>query len=169
MGVVKKIIVTPTPCECGDHYFAPATNAVVVLVSPCDEHLLHHKWSATVKFGRNITIRRHSPESSGHFLSRAIVRPARGKLVDHINGDGSDNRRSNLRECDHFGNSCNTRPQRQKAIPYKGVTRDRALFTARIQVLGKSIYLGSYKTPEEAHAAYCEAAPRYHGEFARVA
>ena len=40
-------------------------------------------------------------------------------------------------------------------------------FVAKTKKDGKSIYLGYYRTPEEAHAAYCATARRLHGEFAR--
>jgi hypothetical protein len=39
---------------------------------------------------------------------------------------------------------------------------------SRIVVDGKEIWLGYFSTPEAAHAAYCEAAKQYHGEFART-
>jgi hypothetical protein len=53
---------------------------------------------------------------------------------------------------------------------YKGVYwyEDRKKWRAQIGYQGKVTNLGSFDTPEEAHAAYCEAAHRLHGEFART-
>jgi hypothetical protein len=54
---------------------------------------------------------------------------------------------------------------------FKGVTYNRAIekFQAAIKSNGRSIYLGIYATPEDAHEAYMRAAARYHGQFARAA
>lgn len=52
------------------------------------------------------------------------------------------------------------------AAGFKGVNSIGKRWRARITVLGLRIDLGSYDTPEEAHAAYCAAARTYFGEFA---
>lgn len=60
------------------------------------------------------------------FLHRLIVNAAAGMEVDHINGDGLDNRRSNLRICTHAQNSRNSRSVNpNKTSKYKGVYKDR--------------------------------------------
>lgn len=99
------------------------------------------------------------------------------KEIDHINGDKSDNRWINLRIADHAENRWNA-PRGSQAhsplSPYKGVTHwkdengDTRYIRARIMVRGKRLNLGKFATDEEAYAAYCEAAKRYHGEFAKL-
>lgn len=86
--------------------------------------------------------------------------------VDHINGNGLDNRRCNLRICNRMQNRRNCRPQSLNTSGYKGVYHSRKKWRARIEVSGKKIDLGTYETAEEAAIAYDQAAKFYQGEFA---
>ena len=84
--------------------------------------------------------------------------------VDHWNGNGLDNSKDNLRSATRKHNTWNRRYSDQP-LP-KGVKKNRYRWAARIMVDGVSTFIGNFSTPEEAHAAYCEAATRLHGEFA---
>jgi len=90
--------------------------------------------------------------------------------VDHRDGDGLNNRRSNLRVCTSRLNIGNSRRRVDNVTGFKGVgfnPRTRR-YHAHIRVDDKNHYLGGrFATAEEAHAAYCEAAQRVFGEFAR--
>ena len=89
--------------------------------------------------------------------------------VDHINGDGFDNRWENLRVCTSQQNNRNRRPHRNSSHGLKGVvscTRDKR-FAACIVIGGRRKTLGYFATPEEAHEAYWAAAQKHFGEFAR--
>lgn len=92
-------------------------------------------------------------------------------FIDHVNGDTSDNRMANLRIATQTQNMWNTRPTKNCKSKLKGVhfckTTNR--WRSKIRLDGKHIHLGRFDTEEAAHAAYCEAAKRYHGEFARTA
>ena len=91
--------------------------------------------------------------------------------VDHINGNGLDNRRSNLRECSHFENMKNKRPNGNRvSSPLKGAYRKhgRKNWYSEIRSDGARHYLGSFKTEIEAHNAYVNASKLLHGEFARI-
>lgn len=99
-------------------------------------------------------------------MHRFILSPGPGQCVDHINGDGLDNRRDNLRLADTLGNSRNTRKRKAGKSAYKGVTKSKNRWTARIQVDGSSVFLGSFLTEAEAALAYNEAAAGAFGEFA---
>lgn len=89
--------------------------------------------------------------------------------VDHRSGDGLDNRRANLRASSRSENHRNTRTRADNHTGLKGVGFSKRLqrYTARIFVDGRAKYLGSYITPEEAHAAYCRAAQEHFKDFAR--
>lgn len=90
--------------------------------------------------------------------------------VDHINGNGLDNRKINLRICTHAQNSRNQRMAKNNKSGYKGVTwraRDN-LWRATICINGKQIDVGMSKCKEKAARLYDEAAKKYHGEFARL-
>lgn len=87
--------------------------------------------------------------------------------IDHRNGQRDDNRWSNLREANASQNQMNRGPS--NSIGLKGVCERRGRFQAQIRRDGKSIFLGLFTTAEAAHAAYCAAAARWHGEFARTA
>ena len=86
--------------------------------------------------------------------------------IDHINGDGSDNRWCNLRAATRSQNLMNRRVIGRHGL--KGVEKQTHGHTwaARIKSGDKRIYLGNFQTKEEAHAAYVRAAERLHGEFA---
>ena len=91
--------------------------------------------------------------------------------IDHRNGNPSDNRWDNLREATSAQNKANrTRPTTNKT-GFKGVSfneRSRR-FCAHISIGNKTVFLGSFATAEEAHAAYVAKARDIFGEFAMVA
>lgn len=92
-------------------------------------------------------------------------------MIDHVNGDKSDNRIANLREATMAQNKMNVCAPRTNKSGFKGVSwnSDAGKWMAYIRAAGKSYNLGRFDTPEAAHAAYAEAAARLHGEFARTA
>jgi hypothetical protein len=102
-------------------------------------------------------------------MHRVIAGTQEGFETDHINGNGLDNRRCNLRNTSRAQNSLNTGVKKNNTSGYKGVdwSKTRKKWRARIRVNGERIGLGYYGSPEEAGAAYNEAAKIYHGEFAR--
>jgi hypothetical protein len=86
-------------------------------------------------------------------------------FVDHINGDRADNRLENLRLVTPTHSAQNKRRATSTSLTgLLGVATDKARgrFMARITVDGVRKFIGAYKTPEEAHAAYVEAKRRLH-------
>lgn len=104
-------------------------------------------------------------------LHRVIAGAGPAQLVDHVNGDTTDNRRCNLRLCDDFGNHRNARKQRKpSASRFKGVAwmKHMGRWQARITVNGKKLFLGYFDSDEAGARAYDEAARKHHGAFACV-
>lgn len=93
-----------------------------------------------------------------------------GYQIDHINGNGLDNRRSNLRLCTCAQNQWNQSMRTDNTSGYRGVFwhKSSKCWTSSIRVHGKQIYLGLFKDKESAAVVYNEAALKYFGEFARV-
>jgi hypothetical protein len=90
---------------------------------------------------------------------------------DHINGCKSDNRRCNLRHATPSQNKANMGKPINNTSGYKGVCFDkgRGKWRADIRTGRGRLFLGNFKTPEAAHAAYAFAAEKHHGGYARVA
>lgn len=102
-------------------------------------------------------------------MSRQIMNAPSGMVVDHINGDPLDNRRSNLRVCTHAENMRNRRKSRASTQPYKGVERQRnGAWMARITAGGQRHARGGFSTAEAASQEYDRLALQLHGPFARL-
>jgi len=101
-------------------------------------------------------------------MHREIMKPPKGKVVDHINGNGYDNTRANLRNVTPGQNSCNQSRHVDGSSIYKGVTYDkrRHRWYATIHFRKESFFLGSFATEIEAARAYDRAAVELFGEYA---
>jgi hypothetical protein len=101
------------------------------------------------------------------FLHRFILGARSSHLVDHRDGNGLENRRFNLRVCDHANNRQNGRRLRSdNSCGFKGVYRREEGWSAQIFSRGKHHSLGTFPTAEDAARAYDEAAVTLFGEFA---
>jgi hypothetical protein len=98
-------------------------------------------------------------------MHRLILASPAEMAVDHINGDGLDNRRANLRLCSHAENMRNKRGANK--LGAKGVHQHGRKFYATIERDGERKRVGPFDTVEEAGAAYAEMARYLHGDFAR--
>lgn len=87
--------------------------------------------------------------------------------VDHWDRDGLNNVKSNLRRCTNGQNCMNRAATRKNGTGLKGVSFDKqyGCFKARICVNYKQIYLGYFRSPEDAACAYNIASLKYHGPF----
>jgi hypothetical protein len=100
-------------------------------------------------------------------LHRFILNAENGSVVDHINHNPLDNRKSNLRITTHKNNSRNTSVSKSSKIKHLGIsTTPSGKYRARIMVEGKEIRLGHYQSLADAIHARKEAEIKYFGEFA---
>ena len=86
--------------------------------------------------------------------------------IDHENRVRHDNRWKNIREASQTQNSQNQSASFSKIHELKGAYESQGTWFSTINVFGKQIYLGRFKSPEEAHTAYVEAAKLHFKEFA---
>lgn len=125
-----------------------------------DAHLLDDYTWRIDRNGYVVHSYRHGNKVKRLYLHRLIMKAGRGKVVDHINHNRSDNRKTNLRVCTHQQNMMN----RKGSV---GVSKSSyGKFRARVKLNGKTIWLGSFSTFEEAKAARDSAAVNLFGDFA---
>ncbi len=146
------------------------TKGYVALVDDDDyERLSMLKWSATVK-KTNIYASVYVAGKNKR-MHRIIMNAPPELQVDHIDGNGLNNQKSNLRLCTNSQNSMNKGKRNENtSSKYKGVYYVKAAksYRAEIQKDGKKKVLYGFKTQEEAALAYNKAAIELHGEFARL-
>jgi len=157
----------------GNIAFVPLTRGYEAVIDAADVPLVNgFNWQAMVT-SRSVYAQRTDrtdPKPRSVRMHRTIVGEPAGLQVDHIDGDGLNNQRDNLREVTPSQNAKNQRKHRDNTSDLKGVSfhkRD-GKWSAQIGVDGKQKHLGYFDTKEEAYLAYCEASAKYHGEFGRV-
>lgn len=151
----------------------PLTRGLVAILDAEDAHHAEgFNWTALSE-GHTHYARRNDTRGGGQrsvLLHRIVMGAKPGQVVDHINGDGLDCRKSNMRLASQRENCCNSRP-RKSASGIKGVHKHRLCnkFVASIAANGRRHYLGLFYTAEQAAQAYAQASARLHGEFGRTA
>ena len=103
-------------------------------------------------------------------LHRVIMNCPNNKQIDHINGNGLDNRKENLRICTHAENGRNTKKRKGTTSKYKGIYWYKALskWSVRIRFNYKWIFIGYFNDEKEAAKAYNEKAKELFGKFAKL-
>lgn len=101
-------------------------------------------------------------------MHRFIMGDPAGLDVDHKAGIKLDNRKAELRVATTVQNCCNQRTKVTNTSGKKGVSKCGEKWRAQIQHEGKKVHLGLFDTVDKAYTAFCEAAHRLHGEFART-
>lgn len=137
------------------------------------EALAIFKWSAQEVPGKVYAKRAvgSGPRHRTLLLHRVITGAEQHQLVDHINGNGLDNRRSNLRIANKSENGQNQRTKRANTTSrYKGVHfyKSRNKWVAEIKHKGVRRSLGYFESEDDAARAYNAAAVETFGEFAAL-
>ena len=152
----------------------PLTQGQVAIVDSADyEELASHKWHAWwSKSAKTYYARRNHRGSDGKrhtvTMHREIMGKPDGVEIDHWDGNGINNRRSNLRLATGCQNCQNQKAKSCNRSGFKGIWLHsvNGNWVACITANRRRQHLGVFDTPEEASAAYIEAAKRLHGEFA---
>ena len=143
---------------------------IVTLVDDEDyERLNKHNWH--VSESGSVTYPRRALDSRGRTIRmhREILSVPLGMEVDHKDGDGLNNQKSNLRICASSQNRANARSRSNTSSKHKGVTWVKAnrKWKAQIGINGTKRHLGYFEDEEDAALAYNRTALSFYGEFAR--
>jgi hypothetical protein len=125
----------------------------------CNGHTFYaFRWSST----------RGGKKRQRVLMHHQIIDIPEGMVCDHINHNGLNNRKPNLRPATVSQNNCNTRKRAHTTSRYRGVTWNARLnkWMAQIKANRRQIHLGVFDDEVEAAKAYDAAARKYHGEFA---
>jgi hypothetical protein len=150
--------------------YIPLTKGYEAIIDAADVVLISgFHWHSDV---RNHTVYSSRNSTDGGTLRKVYLHNAIfGKLedmqIDHIDGNGLNNQRSNLRFATSSQNLQNTGSRKNNKSGLKGVSRKSGRFkwVAQIRANGKKIFLGHFDDPLIAHAAYLNASKNYHREF----
>ena len=130
--------------------------------------LSQYKWSVLSSGNRKVYA--VSSINGKHILMHRFILGLsdRNSHADHIDGDGLNNQRENLRICTNAENLRNRGRNKKNASGFKGVYKwsNRDKWAAKIMLSRKSYHLGTFGSPEEAARAYDRAAREHHGSFA---
>jgi hypothetical protein len=151
----------------------PLTQGKFAVVDPDDyQHLAKYRWRICT--GKNTlyaerSVRLTSGKYSRILMHRQIFSVPEGFVIDHINRNGLDNRKANLRLATVAQNAQNA-GKRKNRSGYKGVwfAKEKRKWRAAIWKNNKRIYLGYFNSPLEAALTYDHAAKLYHGQFASL-
>lgn len=145
---------------------------VEILIDDEDFHLItDFNWWKRYKNGTYfISATEESGKSKFFALHRIILNAPRGMQVDHINGNTLDNRKENLRICTPDQNQQNRKMRKDCSSGSKGVYYNKKTdrYESRIAANKKRLFLGSFKTKDEAEQAYVKASRSLYGSFSRV-
>ena len=154
------------------------TQGKYALVDDTDYKWLRQwEWHYEKGYAARTRVNRDAPGPKNIYMHRTILK-LKSKVfrkiqVDHIDGNGLNNQRSNLRVVNTSKNAMNRKKMSGCKSKYKGVTKRPAKYKkkqwqASIRVNGKLLYLGDYITQEQAALAYNDAALKHFGNFARI-
>lgn len=101
------------------------------------------------------------------YLHRFLCGFPTGKVIDHVDGDGLNNQRENLRVCVQHENISNQRKKKNNTSGFKGVSfhRRTGKWAAQITFQRVKRHIGLFPDAQSASDAYDQASKKTHGEF----
>lgn len=144
------------------------TQKKTCLVSPRDyKHIIKYKWHFNGRYAVRTIL--DGKKKKTLYMHRFIMGNPYAKVIDHIDGNGLNNQRNNLRICSHKENFRNQKISKHNTSGAKGVVwnNKNENWNARITVDRKRIHLGCFLNKKDAIAAYNRSAKKYYGEYAK--
>lgn len=129
------------------------------------EELSKYKWYA-VKCFKKFYARRCDGRNKKIYMHRQIAGFPIGLLVDHDDGDGMNNQKVNLRNCNQAQNMANRKAWETTNSTFKGVSKNGNKWRVRITHENQTLELGQFDSEIEAALAYDKKAYELHGQFA---
>jgi hypothetical protein len=152
----------------------PLGEGKYVIVDPEDYYRFgSFRWSdmgGSSKIYAMRTIRDKNGKIKVVALHKEIMKPPRGRVVDHWNGNSQDNRKANLRIATYLQNAYNRGKKKNATSKYIGVSFDKQTksWGVKIKHRGKHRWIGRFKREIDGARAYDRAALKYRGRFARL-
>lgn len=149
----------------------PLTQGKFAIVDDNDfEWISKIKWYARKDRNNYYAENHKGNRKSSTKMHRMIINAPEGFSVDHINGDGLDNQRKNLRLCTTEENTRNRDKQKNNTTGYKGVTihKKTGLYQAQTTHHKKHVSFGYFKTAKEAARAYDKNIRLLHKDFSKT-
>lgn len=141
----------------------------VALVDDSDyENLAQYKWYACEYNGALYATSFNIQKGRGIYMHRFILNAPKGTKTDHIDGNGLNNQRYNLRLATASQNAQNRKGWAVRKMPYKGIYKKGNRWVAQCGHGGRNNKSKAFATPEEAARAYDEMAIRFFGQFAKL-
>jgi hypothetical protein len=156
----------------GDVAYVPLTQGLEAIIDAEDVPVIApYNWCAMRQPTGLYALRGVGPRgSTRHVRMHRAIMGDDCEVIDHINGNGLDNRKCNLRPATKALNNRNMKKRSDNKSGVKGVCWHSAAkkWAACISVDRKSRYLGLFAKIEDAASAYAKASAEMHGEFGRV-
>ena len=179
LGQFRIVHLNPASSTVGFFYFIKMakeiqlTQGKVAIVDDEDfDYLNQFKWFSSNMKGKFYAVRTSysNEKCSCILMHREIMKPIKGYVIDHIDGNPLDNQKKNLRICTVSQNSMNRNKTVKNKSGFKGVYWHKLSkkWASVIKIDNKALHLGLFLDAKEAAKTYNAAALKYHGEFANL-
>jgi hypothetical protein len=132
------------------------------------EKLYKFRWSLWARPKNNQYYAETTINKKKVFMHRFLMGFPDKKNVDHIDGNGLNNQKTNLRICTQFGNTKNRIGNQISTSKYKGVCKHRGRWLCQIHIGEEKYFLGYFDSEIDAAHRYDYEAIKYHGEFVKL-